>query len=145
MKTMKTFFLILGLTTTALIAQQQSAQQMVGNNIPAFEHFFAALASSPAVHQQAYLDHIGLSSQSDRRSTLSVVKEFSVQEDALWQQASAALKKNDLSRLAHIRDQRQRLLVDNATQLLQRISSDGVKRINDYFQGVAAILPRRVK
>jgi hypothetical protein len=107
-------------------------------------HRSSSSAATPGAHQQAYLDHLGLSSPPDRQLTLKIAAQFHAQEDSLRQQVGSALAQGNLARLAAIRAERSQLLVQTATQLMRQLTPDGVKRINDFIQRAASYIPKRV-
>jgi hypothetical protein len=135
--------LFCGLWTIDLCAQQTVAQA-VGNNIDFVEHLLTTLSTTSGVHQEAFLDHLGMSNHTDRQLTVNVAAQFKTQEAGLRQQANAALSQLNLATLDQVRVQRRQLLVDTATQLIEQLSSDGARRLNERIQGVSSQVPHRV-
>ncbi len=124
---------------------ERGDRQMVASNIPAFEHILTALPVLSPVHREAYLDHLGLSSQADREIMVTNAAQFQSWEDALRQQAYAALSRDDTAAQAEIGRRRSELLVDTGVRLLGQLSTGGAGRIAAFVEGAAASTPLIVK
>jgi hypothetical protein len=123
--------------------ERQVDPQAVASNVAIFEHIFTALPALSSVHRQAYLDHLGLSSQRDREVMEATAAQFQSQEDAFTQRAYAALSVGDAATHAEVVGQRAELLANTAVQLLGEHSVAGASRIASFVEGAAASVPRR--
>jgi hypothetical protein len=145
MRQLPSILVLLTLTAATSAVAQETAAQVVSDNVPLFEQMFTVIGLTSGAARDSYLGHIGFS-PAQRETVVKIAGLFRVQEDILRGQAQTALSEGRPDRdvtLADIRARRQRLFLQYANQVVQELGPEGVNAIQKYVQRLTASIPRR--